>query len=140
MSTHQQQGDVLLFQTADGGDVSIDDGITRMSQGFDVASYLSLFGGNEATSNAWWGNNIGGPVTHHYVSETGLLLKSVPATSNNLRRVEDAVIRDLSWMITEKIVNTVDVSVTIPKINSVKITINIDVNDPIEFVENWNTG
>ncbi len=139
MSTHQQQGDVLLFQTADGGDVSIDDGITRMSQGFDVTSYLSLFGGNES-SNAWWGNNIGGPATHHYVSETGLLLKSVPATSNNLRRVEDAVIRDLSWMITEKIVNTVDVSVTIPKINSVKITINIDVNDPIEFVENWNTG
>ena len=45
--TTVQQGDVLLFQTIDDGNVEVINGIITMSGGLDTAAYLSLFGGNE---------------------------------------------------------------------------------------------
>lgn len=138
MTHYRQQGDVSLFQTVDGGDIAINDGVVGMSSGLGTAVYLSMFGGNES-SNAWWGNSLNESIAHQYTSETGFLLKSAPATSNNLRRIEDAAARDLAWLITQEIATSVSVFATIPKINSVQITVNIDLDDPIEFIEKWNT-
>lgn len=141
-----QQGDVLLFQTDDDGEITITDGLVEMSGGLDTAAYLSLFGGNESDTGldndklVWWANYNETNTDRQYRSETQHLLQSLPATTGNLRKIEDAVNRDLAWFITEKIASSIIVAVTIPGLNKIKIVIDIDAigeESHFEFVENW---
>ena len=141
-----QQGDVSLFQTTDDGEITVVNGIVSMSSGLETAAYLSLFGGNEdddgrATNPLnWWGNIGENQPSMHYHSETQFLLTGLPATTGNLRRIEDAVNRDLAWFLTQKVASSITVVVTIPEVNRVKIVVSIEANgleSNFEFVENW---
>ncbi len=141
-----QQGDILLYQTDDGGEINIVNGVLDMSGGLETAAYLSLFGGNEdddgRNDNAfnWWANIAEIDPVDQYRSETQHLLQSLPATSGNLRRIEDAVTRDLAWFIEKKVASTVEVLASIPGVNRVKIAIDITAQgeeSEFEFVENW---
>lgn len=136
-----QQGDVKLFQTDDGGEVIIENGVVEMSGGLETAAYLSLFGGNEDILLNWWGNIDEIDPDRQYRSETQNLLQSLPATTGNLIRIEDAAKRDLAWFITKKVASTVSVIVTIPGLNQIKIIVDIEArgeHSNFEFVENWN--
>lgn len=145
----QQQGDVLLFQTPNDGEINVDGGITEMSGGLETAAYLSLFGGNEEDPGAgdspftYWGNiNETDPV-RQYRSETPHLLGSIPATSGNLLRIQSAASRDLAWLLSEKIASSVVVLATIPGINRVTISIKIQADGlevEFEFTENWSAS
>ena len=141
-----QQGDVLLFQTDNDGEITVTDGIVEMSGGLETAAYLSLFGGNEDddglsdNGNTWWGNLDEPDPAMQYRSETQNLLQGIPATTGNLRRIEDAAQRDLQWFLDEKIASSISVVVTIPELNRIKITVNIEAQGEefnFEFVENW---
>ena len=141
-----QQGDVSLFQTTDDGEIIVTNGIVSMSGGLETSAYLSIFGGNEdddgrnLNSMNWWGNLDESQPVMQYHSETQFLLTGIPATTGNMRRVEDAVNRDLAWLISENIASSVIVSVTIPELNRVKITVTIEAKgfeSEFEFVENW---
>ena len=141
-----QQGDVLLFQTNDDGDIIVEDGIVEMSGGLETAAYTSLFGGNEDDDGRadnpfnWWGNIGEIDPAKQYHSETQNLLQALPATSANLRRVEDAANRDLAWFIEEKVASSVTVAASIPGLNKIKIVVKIEargVESNFEFVENW---
>ena len=48
-TTAAQQGDVHLYQTTDGGEISITDGVAEMVPGLDVSVYLSLIHISEPT-------------------------------------------------------------------------------------------
>jgi phage gp46-like protein len=142
----EQQGDVKLFQTNDDGDISIVDGITEMSGGLETAAYLSLFGGNEDDDGRpdnphnYWGNIDEIDPAMEYHSETQHLLQSIPATTENLLRLEDAAKRDLNWFLENNIASSVTVAVNIPALNRVKFVIKIEANgieSSFEFVENW---
>lgn len=142
----EQQGDVLLFQTDDDGEIIVENGIVEMSGGLETAAYLSLFGGNEdddgSDDNAltWWGNLDEVDPVRQYRSETQNLLQSIPATTGNLRRIEDAANRDLAWFVEQNVASSVTVEATIPGINRVKITVKIEANgveSSFDFVENW---
>lgn len=147
--TKEQQGDVSLFQTDDDGNIEVEGGIVTMSGGLETAAYLSLFGGNEDddglqdnTAN-WWANLDEVDPVRQYRSETQNLLQSIPATTGNLRRIEDAAKRDLAWFTDNNVASSVDVVATIPAINRVKLTINIEavgIESSFEFVENWKAG
>lgn len=137
-----QQGDIKLFQTDDDGEISVAGGVVAMNGGLETMAYLCLFGGNQDDDGAdgnprtWWGNLAENETERHYRSETQYLLRSIPATSANLRRIEDAVRRDLKSFLTAGIATEIEVSVTVPELNRVKI--NIDINqENFEFVENW---
>ncbi len=141
-----QQGDVLLFQTDDDGEINVENGIVEMSGGLETAAYLSLFGGNEdddgrdSNPNTWWGNLDEVDPVRQYRSETQNLLQSIPAIPGNLRRIEDAATRDLAWFIEKKVASTVSVEASIPGVNRVKITVKIEANgveSSFDFVENW---
>ncbi len=141
-----QQGDVLLFQTLDDGNINVENGIVDMTGGFETAAYLSLFGGNEDDDGAagnpftWWGNITEIDVSKKYVSETQNLLHSIPATSGNLLRVEAAASRDLAWFLNDNIASKVSVISTIPGLNKVKLIVDIiadGIESSFEFVENW---
>lgn len=139
-------GDVFLFQTTDGGNINVVNGVVEMSGGLETSTYLSLFGGNEDDDGRddnifnWWGNLDEIDPAKRYRSETQHLLQSLPATTGNLRKLEEAGKRDLQWMLDEGVASSVEVLVTIPALNAVKITIGIEAlgeSFEFEFIENW---
>ena len=141
-----QQGDVLLFQTLDDGDIIVEGGIVEMSGGLETAAYLSMFGGNEDDDGlgnspfTWWGNHDETEPALKYRSETQHLLQAIPAISGNLRRIEDAAGRDLAWLLEKKVASSVIVEASIPRLNTVRIQVTIEANgleSSFEFVENW---
>ena len=119
--------DVLLRQTNDGGDVTIENGLLLMSEGLEPSAYLSLFGGNEDdpaatdTAQQWWGNLLEDEPERSYRSETQFLVASLPAVLFNLRRIEQAAARDLQWMIDTGVAQSVSVEATIPTVNRVRV-------------------
>ncbi len=137
-----QEGDVLLYQTDDDGEISVTNGLVEMSGGLRTAAYLSLFGGNEDddgladNAKTWWGNVTETENSRKYVSETQNLLEALPITSGNLLRVEDAAKRDLAWFIDEGVATSVSVTASILGLNMIQLEINID-QENFKFVENW---
>lgn len=112
--------DVLLRQTNDGGDITLQGGLLQLSDGLETAAYLSLFGGNEDdpadtdTTQQWWGNLLDVEPERAYRSETQFLVQSLPAIPFNLRRIEQAAARDLKWMVDTALAQSVTVEATIP--------------------------
>ena len=139
----EQQGDVLLFQTNDDGDIDVTGGIVEMSGGLQTTAYLSLFGGNEGDAGGsdialtWWANLDELEPSNQYRSETQNVLQALAASPRNLKRVEDAAGRDLAWMVEQKVATSVAVAATMPGLNKVKLTININGDFTVEFIENW---
>lgn len=142
----QQQGDVWLYHILDDGDIVIENGVVEMNGGLGTAAYLSLFGGNEddngrpKNSFTWWGNFIELDSSKHYVSELQHLMQTLPLITGNLRRIEDAALRDLKWFLTEQIASSVQVEASIPDVNRVDITVRIEANgqeNTFQFTENW---
>ena len=141
-----QQGDVLLFQTTDDGDITVENGIVEMSGGLETTTYLALFGGNEDddgredNSLNWWGNIDELDPARQYHSETQNLLQALPITTGNLRRVEDAAARDLAFFVENNIASSVTVVASIPGLNKIKLVVDIIADGKeiqFEFVENW---
>lgn len=144
--TVNQQGDVSLFQTSDGGDISVANGIVAMTGGLSTAVYLALFGGNEDDSGLkndprnWWGNLDETQPARRHRSETQHLIFSLPPTSANLLRIEDAAKRDLRFLLTEKIASSADVSASIPALGRLRLHIAVTadgVESLFTFTENW---
>ncbi len=130
-----QQGDVVLCQTNDDGEISVVGGIVEMSGGLSTAVYLSLFGGAD-----WWGNIDENIAERKYQSETQALLQGIPASSANLLRIEDAALRDLQWMLDVGAASAVRAVASVPALNQVKIIVDIEAigdESHFEFTENW---
>jgi len=145
----EQQGDILITQITDGGNINIADGLVEMSPGLETAAYLSLFGGNEDDDGrkgsplTWWGNLDEPDADRRYVSETQNLLQSVPLTSSNLRRIEEAAKRDLAWFVSAGVASKVAVVATAPGLNRVDLSVTIEAfgeESRFEFSENWKTA
>ncbi len=139
----EDEGDVLIFQTTDDGEIEIENGLVTMTPGLDNAVYLSLFGGNEEDpggddrTQEWWGNLIEIDPTRQYRSETQHLLRAIPAVTANLRRIEDAARRDLAWVIPAGVASVVEVAATMPALNKVQIDVTINGNETLTYLENW---
>lgn len=141
-----QNGDVVLYQSLDDGDIVLTNGVILMDGGLQTAVYLSLFGGNEedeglqGSKKTWWGNLEEEIPSRKYVSRTQNIISKLPATTSNLLKLEDAVKSDLQWLLDEKVATAIDVFISIPKINKVDIIINIigiDLEERLTFSENW---
>lgn len=142
----EQQGDVQLYQADDGGGIDVTAGIVAMSGGLETAAYLSLFGGNEQDDGRadnplqYWGNLSETQLERQYRSETQYLLRSIPAIPANLLRLKDAAKRDLAWLLAVGAATSIDVSVSMPGLNRVLITLTLGIEgDPaqLQFVTNW---
>ncbi|MEG1884844.1 MAG: hypothetical protein RR182_01050 [Alistipes sp.] len=134
------RSDVYLFDTRDGGDVTVD---LEIRDGLESSIYLSLFGGNTKDDGRqtnvfnWWGNIDELIAARVYRSEAAFLLKTVPPTAQNLRRIEDAAKRDLAWVIDEDVSKTLQVQASMPQLNTVKLKIFLDGISPLEFQSFW---
>ena len=131
---------VALFQTPDDGDIKYDArGTIATDSGLVTAAYLSLFGGNESGYD-WWGDLLDSDPARKYPAETQRLLTSIPLTSYNLRRVEDAARRDLAWFIDSRAASVVDVAASVPRRDTLQLDIKIGAygeETQFTFVENW---
>lgn len=136
--------DVRLFQTNDGGEIEVTNGSVQMCDGLEVAAYLSLFGGNEDDSGLqgddrkqWWGNLGETEPSKRYRSELQNLVRSLPLVPANLRRIEDAAVRDLSWLTADGTATAITAEASMPAINTVRLQVSIDIDGrvyPFEFV------
>lgn len=122
---------VKLIHTLNDGDLIIDNGTICTDGGLETAVYLSLFGGNDSGAE-WWGNIGENDPDKQYISETQRLLVSLPLTSNNLRRLVNAIKRDLNWLDAEK-----DITVEVIGLNRIKISIKFSADTTVEFAVNW---
>ena len=139
--------DVRLFHTADGGEVELRGGALVLADGLETAAYLSLFGGNEDDSGLtaddlkqWWGNLSETDPAFRYRSETGKMLRSLPVTTANLRKIHDAAERDLRWFLTEGIATEVSVRVTVPAPKRIHLEVTLVVDGTthvFRFNEPW---
>jgi len=141
------EGDVLLKNTADGGEMTFVNGQPLMTGGFETAAYLCLFGGNfeddglENNKKTWWAN-LNETVPHKkYISRFQNLARGLPLITGNLRRLEQAALADLEGFKDTGIAETIEVVAGIPRRNFLKLV--IDINSPTgensqtEFLVNW---
>lgn len=127
--------DVVLYNTADGGEVVLEGGDLRTDGGVETAVFNSLFGANEEDSGdddgkpkQWWGNVIETDENKLLRGRLQHLLRSIPATSGNLRLLEDAAAQDLEWMVKTKLASFVGAAASLPALNTVKIDVKTIIN------------
>lgn len=142
-----QQGDVLLFQTLDDGEINVENGLFQMTGGFETMIYLCLFGGNidddgsdAANAQQYWGNLIEPDSDNHCRSETQSLLESTVPSISNLLSIEDAAERDLAIFKSAGIADTVQAVASLPAINTLQLSVVISANgqqQQFNFTENW---
>ena len=141
--------DVLLRQTADGGEIDFANGQPALTDGIETAVILSLFGGNEEDSGLeaddakqWWGNLTEQEPARRFRSETQFLLRSLTATTANLRRVDYAAARDLAWM-ADSVAVSVEVTASMPAKNQIGLEVAVNVNGRVvrvSMIEQWGTA
>jgi hypothetical protein len=142
-----QQGDVLIFHTADGGNINVVNGIIEMTGGFGPAIYYALFGGNveddgrDNNPKTWWGNIEEDDPHAKLVSRFQYLLFNINPNSSNLKRLEDAAQADLKFFKDLKIAKTIDIVTSIPALNKLDVVIDLDSGTieqvSVNFLLNW---
>jgi phage gp46-like protein len=100
------EGDLLLADTPDGGDILIQEGLFHSDTAFDTAVYLSLFGGNKddegkvKNGKTWWGNLLPQtPEAEKMVSRLQAVITGTPLSAKNVRDAENAARLDLRWLV-----------------------------------------
>lgn len=133
-------GDVYLYDTDNGAEISVVNGLIIPDKGFRSAVYLSLFGGNKEDTGevinvqTWWGNNIESNFENEkLVSRFQSFINSVPMTSKNLTIAEEKVQEDLKWFIDDGIADTVDVNIT--EVNRKQIEVKIVISKAGQLIE-----
>ncbi len=141
--------DVLLYNTDDGGDINVRDGIVELSSGLVTAVYISIFGGNveddgrSNNENQWWANFVEDEPSRHMRSRFQHFVHRLPPIPINLRRLEDAARQDLQWLIDDGVATEIRLTASIPQYNHVRLDISV-VADPgqtnILYITNWQGG
>ena len=141
-----EAGDVRLFNTTDGGEIIVENGLAELSGGLETAAYLSLFGGNvddpgdNASLKQWWGNFDETDPARRYRSRTQHLLKGLPATPFNLRRIEQEAKNDLAWFVSEGVATSVEVEASLESRDRVRIVVTILADESqtvLTYSANW---
>lgn len=133
------EGDVLFFDTLDGGEISVENGLIECDKGFKTAVYLSLFGGNKEddgrikNTKTWWGNMLDTPTDEKMVSRFQNVISSLPLNSKNIKMAEDAAKDDLQWMIENGIADLIETEIIV--LNKKEIVLKIKILHDGETVE-----
>ena len=138
--------DVLLSQMPDGGEIEVRRGRVTMRPGLENAVYLSLFGGNvrddgrDENTHNWWGNVVESRPERRIRSETQYLLNTLSAIPRNLRRIEDAIRRDLEWMVESDLATELEVSAVITAPKRIAIVARVDGDTTLAFEKTWESS
>jgi len=145
------EGDLLLAETLDGGDVQIENGLFVSDKQFSTAVYLSLFGGNESdngkgnNNNQFWGNILRDTKENEKLrSRFHHIITGLPMSVKNIKEAESAAAMDLQWFIDDKIADVVKVYGRSTGKNRFNIKVEI-LKDKMNIFENeyfllWGAG
>lgn len=131
-----QQGDLYLFNTFDGGEIAVTNGQPVMDQGFESAVYITL----EGASDPWWANEF--LLENQKIeSRFARFRKGRPLTSGVINTSVDLIKQDLQWLKRVKAADELIVDMIIIARNTVQIDIAIRIgNETIKlspFQLNW---
>ncbi len=142
--------DLKLLETGNGGDVARKTKDLFVIEGLQNMPYLAMFGGNLQANTPvkrlaseqafdYWGNSLfsQNDLTTQFNSNTERALNNTPLTSAGRIVIENAVKKDLQFMLPFA---NVEVSVTIPGMNMVQIYLRISEPNNLqskEFVYIW---
>jgi phage gp46-like protein len=115
-----RQGDLYLFPTLDGGNISVKNGEPVMDQGYESAVYISL----EGSSDPWFANEFLLP-NRQIRSLFAEYRKGRELTSGVINTSIDLIKQDLKWLIDTKAADTINVSMSIIARNRVEIRVEI---------------
>jgi phage gp46-like protein len=126
------EGDVLLYETDDGGEVKEENGFIMPDKSFSTAVYLSLFGGNKTdpgkvkSDNEWWGNRLNGiSESEKLRSRFQFIIMGFPMTVKTIKEAETAAAMDLNWFIDEKIADEIVIYGQAAEKNKFNLTLEI---------------
>ena len=145
------EGDLLLEETPDGGDISIVGGLMVNDRSFGTAVYLSLFGGNKEDSGkvqnrrTWWGNTLRGVSENEkMISRFQALIFGLPMTTKNILNAEDAARLDLKWLMDNGIADEIIMSGRAISRNRFELKVQVNANGKSIFEHTyalfWRTG
>ena len=99
------EGDILLTETPEGGDIVLEGGLVKPCKDFSTAVYLSLFGGNKDDAGTvknrytWWANTLKEtPENEKMASRFQAVITGLPLSVKNIRKAEAAALLDLGWL------------------------------------------
>jgi len=145
------EGDILLYESIDGGEVSLESGLFIPDKQFSTAAYLSLFGGNKSDSgkvnnrNEYWCNFLDNIAeSEKYRSRFQHIITGFPMTVKNIKDAETAAYMDLQWFINEGIADYIFVYGQATGKNRFNLRVQI-LKDKLTIFENeysllWGTG
>jgi len=136
------EGDLLLIDTPDGGDIVIDNGLMKPDINFSTAVYLSLFGGNEddngkvKNKKEYWGNCLK-DISHNVKLRSRFqnIIFGYPMTVKNIKEAEKAAEKDLEWFIDEKIADEIIINGRAIGIKNFELEVKI-LKDVLTIFEN----
>jgi len=128
------QGDVLLQQSLDGGEIQLENGQIKLTTGLETAVYLSLFSPSD-----WFLNDVAESNEEKLSSETEQIISTLPNVSKNYALLEQAINNDLAWLISSNLATDIRVGISSNQINRVNIVLEIDTIT-YSFNEGWATN
>lgn len=145
------EGDLLLVDTPDGGDILIDEGLFQADSSLETAVYLSLFGGNKEdsgkvkTNKTWWGNTLDETSDEEkLISRFQYIITALPLSVKNIRAAEAAAVLDLQWAINLGIADKIEAEGRIKDKGwfflEIKILKNADAIFNGNFLTAWTAG
>jgi phage gp46-like protein len=145
------EGDLLLEDSQDGGEIRLVNGIFVNDKTLNTAVYISLMGGNKEDNGrvknkfTWWGNTLAGTAENEkIVSRFQAVIFGLPMTGKNIQEAENAAALDLRWIASEGVGDEVKVSGSAASRNRFQLKVNILANGK-NIYENifsflWETG
>jgi phage gp46-like protein len=126
------EGDALLFETVDGGELAIENGLFVSDTQFSSAVYLSLLGGNQddpgkvKNNKTWWGNYLDSVTKNEkMISRFQAIITGLPMTVKNIREAEAAAELDLQWFKDKKIADEITATIRSTGKHEFNLTIEI---------------
>jgi phage gp46-like protein len=126
------EGDILLYETVDGGEIAIENGLFVPDKQFSSAVYLSFFGGNQddpgkvKNNKEWWGNKLDSiSQSEKLISRFQAIIIGLPMTVKNIKEAETAALLDLKWFKDEKIAD--EITANIRATGKHKIVLEIEI-------------
>jgi hypothetical protein len=126
--------DLQILETGNGGDALLNGNDLKVVDGVENMPYLACFGGAE-----FWGNNLllSEVPSSQFLSETEQVMLSVPLNSSGRQAIENAMKRDLQFLLDNVPDTTLNVDVRIVSDN--KLECKVDFNGQ-QFYFLWNPG
>jgi phage gp46-like protein len=132
-----RQGDILLFQTNDGGEIKSVNGEPEMDGGMESAVYISIFGSD---GKAHWMEEYQ-EENEKTRSEFINFIEGNQKTLANINRAASLLEKDLDWFKSSGIVDIIDISFEDVNVNRSKVIIEMQKNgetvSDTEFEINW---